>query len=107
MPLLVRDTQAHIIGTIESYVYTKMVSADHFLRNPEPAIAIDAVAYDTVISRHAVKLRAVDREAHVCYSTTVAIFNANKKAIDRGHGRQYYLPIRLWDCDSAAQKRLV
>jgi len=106
--MLVRDVQQHIIGDIDRGVFTKMVSGfKHFLRNPEPAIAIDAVAFDAVVSRHAASLLVIDRDTGIRYQMRTQLFTESKKELDRGHGRQYYVPLRLWDNSGSAQRRLV
>lgn len=106
--MLVRDVQHHIIGNIDNGVFVKKVwGFKHFLRNPEPSIAIDAQAFDNVISRHARSILVIDRETFNRYEITTGRFNENKVEIDRKYGRQYYVPIRLWDCTSSPQKRLI
>lgn len=106
--MLVRDIQQHIIGDVDRGVFTKQVSGfKHFLRNPEPSIAIDAVAYDTIISRHANILTVIDRDTQNRYQIRTPLFNELKKELNRGHGRQYFVPIRLWDSSGVPQRHLI
>jgi hypothetical protein len=106
--MLVRDIQHHIIGDIDKGVFTKMVSGSkHFLRNPEPSIAIDAVAFDTVISRHTNRMLVIDRDSKAKYEIRTRLFSELKEELDRGYGRQYYVPIRLWDNTGSLQRHLI
>ena len=106
--MLVRDIQRHIIGNIDKGVFTKMVSGKyHFLRNPEPSIAIDAVAFDSVISLHAGTIRVVDRDTKQTYSIKTPLFKISMEKLNRGYGWQYYVPIKLWDRYESSQIRLI
>lgn len=58
--VIVRDIYSHVIGQIENGTFKKRIwGHKHFLREPEPAIAIDAVAFDSIISRHAGALMVI------------------------------------------------
>lgn len=105
--MIVRDIYNHVIGQIENGTFKKRIwGHKHFLREPEPAIAIDAIAFDSIISRHAHALMVIDKDTKDTLSILTEEFNKQKQELDRGHGRQYFLPLRLWKTQKSPQGKL-
>ncbi len=106
--MIVRDIFHHIIGDIDHGEFYKQIrGSKHLLRNPEPAIAIDAFAYDSIISKHANGMVVKDMESLDKYCITTKLFTMNRQPLDRGHGKQYFVPLRLWTVNTTPQGRLL
>jgi hypothetical protein len=74
------------------------------LRTPR-AWAVDAEAYDSI--RHNIYLIVVeDQESGISYRATPEVFDAFKGSLDRGFGRQYFLPLARWQIEREGERQL-
>jgi hypothetical protein len=95
-----------IIGYLRDRTFYKSVSGSkHRLRQP-PAWAIDAEAFDTEIKPNSTKIVVVDRETGMEYQASVETFERFKGELDRGFGRQYFLPLPQWQIRGNGQRQL-
>ena len=87
---------AKVVGVLEGGLFTKSVcGSKHRLRCP-PAWAVDAEAFDQQIKTAATIFRVEDRETGAIYEVAVAVFDEHKGQLNRGYGRQYFLPLSHW-----------
>lgn len=85
-----------VVGYLEGNHFIKWVmGSKHRLRCP-PAWAIDADAFNTDIRPNATEIIVIDKEAGLKYRCPVETFDRLKGVLDRGFGRQYFLPISNW-----------
>jgi hypothetical protein len=102
-PVRVNNT---VIGYIQNSQFIKSVDGSkHMLRCP-PAWAIDAEAFDNEIKSHVSEIIIQDRETGNRYITSVLNFDKRKKAIERGFGKQYYLPLSDWKVEQSNSQQL-
>ncbi len=88
------------IGHSDGHTFTKKIKGSkHILKKP-PAIAIDAEAFDREIASTCQKIEVYDSESNRLYTSTTENFNHHKGTIDRGFGKQYFLPFHRWDSDT-------
>ena len=86
-----------VIGHFERNTFIKsVIGSKHKLRCPE-AWAIDAEVFDTDVLFEATTFVVLDKETDTEYHCTVKAFNRLKGTIDRGWGRQYFLPLKHWE----------
>jgi hypothetical protein len=92
---LVRLQNGKVAGRVEDGVFVKPVrGSKHMLRIPR-AWAVDAEAYDSI--RPNINLIVVqDEESGFSYRATPETFDAFRGSLDRGFGRQYFLPLERW-----------
>lgn len=67
---------------------------EHQLREP-PAWCIDAPTFDD-LERRAKSIRFYDTKNEVTWIISPAYFREHCGEIDRGHGRQYFCPLKYW-----------
>jgi len=95
-----------VVGTLENNRFIKqVVGSKHRLRFP-PAWAIDATAFDTEVKPNATEIVVMDRETDIDYHCSVEAFDRLKGELDRGFGRQYFLPINYWDVRGTDHRQL-
>lgn len=78
----------------------QVVGSKHFLQIP-PAIAVDADLYDRYRDKFDV-LEVEDMETGRVYRVSATRFDYFRFVIDRGHGRQYALPLSRWARDDSS-----
>ena len=84
------------IGWLEEDTFVKPVSGSkHKLLKPL-AWAIDADAFDEAVKPIAKVFCIEDKETRLVYEISVAYFDEHKGELDRGFGRQYFLPLARW-----------
>jgi hypothetical protein len=89
--------QGKVIGIIEGNTFTKSVrGSKHQLKHP-PAWAIDADIFERDIKPSCTQIQIIDKETGKKYQVAVSIFDRHKGNINRGHGKQYYLPLPYWE----------
>jgi len=85
-----------VVGCLEDNTFIKLVAGSkHRLRCP-PAWAIDAEVFDSEIKPKASDFVVIDCETRIEYRCPVETFDRLKGELDRGFGRQYFLPIHRW-----------
>jgi len=90
---LVRLPNGQVIGWFEGDSFTKCVcGSKHRLRRP-PAWAIDAEVFDDDVKPKATQIIIWDKESNTKWKTSVETFDKHKGTLDRGFGRQYFLPL--------------
>ncbi|MBT4512822.1 MAG: hypothetical protein HOC20_11520 [Chloroflexi bacterium] len=95
----IHSIDGKIIGRIDGNVLRKRIrGSKHILRTPK-AIAIDANAFDREIAPTCKNIEVHDTESNEVYTSTIDNFSQYKMTLDRGHGRQYALPLRYWEFD--------
>jgi len=95
-----------IVGYLEGGKFIKqVVGSKHRLRLP-PAWAIDAEAFEGEIKPNARGIVVIDRETGMEYHASVETFDKFKGELDRGFGRQYYLPLSYWEVRGNGQRQL-
>lgn len=67
---------------------------EHQLRIP-PAWCIDAPTFED-LERRATSIRFYDTRNEVTWIISPAYFREHCGEIDRGHGRQYFCPLKYW-----------
>ena len=93
---IVRSYDGKTIGYLESDVFVKpVIGSKHRLLKP-PAWAVDAEAFDEQIRTKATTFRVEDKETDTVYEVSVDFFDQHKGVLDRGFGRQYFLPLARW-----------
>ena len=99
--------QGKIIGFLKGSQFVKTVlGSKHKLRFP-PAWAIDAAAYEKDVRNKAREILITDKETGLKYRTSVEEFEAFKRELDRGFGRQYFLPIKYWAVEKTEEEQLI
>jgi hypothetical protein len=94
------------IGYLKGDQFIKPVDGSkHQLKCP-PAWAIDADVFEKEIKPYASEIVIIDRETGNRYLASVAVFDAKKKSLDRGFGRQYYLTLSFWKLEQPDCKQL-
>jgi len=96
----IRAYDGRIIGFSDGVVFKKTVEGSKHLLKCPPAIAIDAVAYENDIAPTHERIEVKDVETDRLYSISIEAFERNKEEMDRGHGRQYFVRLRYWRCES-------
>ena len=95
-----------IVGCLEDNRFVKsVVGSKHKLRCP-PAWAIDAEAFDTEVKPNATEITVIDKETSREYRCSVKTFDRLKGELDRGFGRQYFLPINHWRITGNGHRQL-
>ena len=96
-----------VIGYIDGETFIKPVYASkHKLRQP-PAWAIDADAFEEVIRPQVSQILIIDREdCGARYRVSVETFGRYAFEINRGHGRQYALPIGFFQVEENDDRQL-
>jgi hypothetical protein len=95
-----------VIGYIENSQFVKPVEGSkHQLKCP-PAWAIDAEIFDREVMPNSSEIVIVDKENGNHYVTTTQNFDAKKKPLNRGFGRQYYLPLCFWKLEKPGSEQL-
>ncbi len=93
-PLLAQGRQ---VGVIEKGVIRKKVDAQrHQLRVP-PAWALDAESFEVAVLQGVTAIELIDDREGVVWTSTVENFIEKGGQLDRGYGRQYYLPLEFWE----------
>ena len=88
-----------VIGILAGNEFVKkVVGSKHRLRCP-PAWAIDADVFDTEIRPNTTRIVVIDSETDVKYRVSAATFDTLKGELDRGFGRQYFLPLQHWQVE--------
>jgi hypothetical protein len=96
----------NFIGYLQGDQFIKPVyGSKHQLKCP-PAWAIDAEVFDQEVKPCASEIVIFDRETGSRYIASVKNFDAKRKSIDRGFGRQYYLPLSYWKLERADSRQL-
>lgn len=96
----VMSCDGRTIGYLEGDTFIKpVIGSKHRLLKP-PAWAVDSEAFDHQIKTMATMFRVEDKETDVVYEVSVAYFDEHKGQLDRGFGRQYFLPLSRWKVDS-------
>jgi hypothetical protein len=94
------------IGYLQGNQFIKPVDGSkHQLRCP-PAWAIDAEVFDREVKPYASEIVILDRETGVRFLTSVRYFDTNKRMLNRGFGKQYYLPLSRWKLERADSGQL-
>jgi hypothetical protein len=89
--------QGKVIGVIEGNTFSKSVrGSKHQLKHP-PAWAIDAVVFDNEIKPNCARILITDKGTNTRYQVSVSNFDRHKVGIERGFGKQYYLPLPYWE----------
>ena len=98
--LLVEDGEGRV-------VFRRQVRTDrHLLRVPTEAWAFDRAVLDKAEAAGATLVEVVDEAGRV-WRTPLVYLLERGESLDRGHGRQTYLALRLWSflpADSAARQ---
>ena len=82
-----------VIGWFDGDTFMKAVcGSKHRLRKP-PAWAIDASVFDKEVRSRATQIIIWDKESDTKWKTSVETFDRHKGTLDRGFGRQYFLPL--------------
>ena len=85
------------IGSVDHGVFKKTVHASrHFLRKPEPAIALSLESLKRAEDLGALFVQVYDAESHVTYSAAISHIRARGFEVDRGFGKQLALPLAGW-----------
>ena len=93
---LVKLSDGRVVGWIEGDTFIRpVVGSRHQLRQP-PAWAIDAEAFDKEIKPQATLFRVKDSETNTIYEVSTDYLDQHKGELDRGFGRQYFLPLSQW-----------
>jgi hypothetical protein len=102
---LVRLANGKVAGRVENGAFVKPVrGSKHMLRTPR-AWAVDAEAYDSI--RRDINLIVVeDEESGISYRATPEVFDAFRGTLDRGFGRQYFLPLARWQIEREGERQL-
>ena len=88
-------------------VFRRLVRGDrHLLRVPEEAWAFDAQALSEAEAAGATRVEVVDERGRVWW-TALRYLRERGEPLDRRHGRQIALPLRLWSFDPGPRSRLV
>ena len=96
-----------IIGTFDKNTFVKsVIGSKHRLRQP-PAWAIDARVFDNEVKPNATEILVFDKEAGLKYRTSIEEFDSLKKKLDRGFGKQYFLPIQYWTVEKSGEEKLI
>lgn len=96
----VMSYDGRIIGYLEGDTFVKpVIGSKHRLLKP-PAWAVDSMAFDQQIKTAATMFRVEDKETDTVYEVPVVYFDQHKGVLDRGFGRQYFLPLSRWKVDS-------
>lgn len=66
----------------------------HMLQSP-PSWAFDAIGYESNRSKFDVVI-VIYWHCGLIYTVSADEFDANRREIDWGYGRQYYLPLKYW-----------
>jgi hypothetical protein len=94
------------IGYLQGNQFIKPVDGSkHQLKCP-PAWAIDAEVFDREVKPHASEIVILDRKTGNRYLASVHSFDVKKKSLNRGYGRQYYLPLSCWKLERADSGQL-
>jgi|TARA_B100001245_G_C22752749_1_gene364449 hypothetical protein len=87
------------VGWVENDIFYKRIhGSKHFLRKP-PAIAFDRISIMSAIEYGALKVRVLDVETDVVYSTTMRDLEDNGFNINRGHGEQIAMGMKRWKAE--------
>ena len=102
---LVRLQNGKVAGRVKNGVFVKPVQGSkHMLRMPR-AWAVDAEAYESI--RDDITLIVVqDQESGINYRATPETFDAFRGSLDRGFGRQYFLPLARWQVEKENERQL-
>ena len=94
----VRDISGRrVVGTIANGVFYKAVKGSkHKLKFP-PAWAIDSHAFDEQLFGKVTKIVIIDEETGQRFTISPLTFHLNKKTLNRGHGKQYFLELEKWN----------
>jgi len=88
-------------------VFRRLVQGDrHMVRVPESAWAFDAEVLERVSAAGATEVEVIDQDGRRWW-TSLSYLLERGEPLDRGHGRQIALPLRLWSflpADSAARQ---
>ena len=91
------DGTMRVVGqTVDDEFRKRVYRSKHFLRQP-PAIAIEATVVDQLEDEFINLIRVRDDERMEYWETPLSVFIKHKFVVDRGHGKQYALPLAWWD----------
>ena len=97
---VVKSKSGSTVGHVVEGVFIKVASrSKHFLRKPQ-AIAIDADSYD----RSKILFTAIqvnDSDSGDVFTLSRAEFEQYRQPLDRGFGRQYFVPLERWQYAAA------
>jgi len=101
----VRLADGRVAGRVENGIFVKSVrGSKHMLKTPR-AWAVDAEAYDSI--RRDINMIVIeDQECGLKYRATPDTFDAFKGLLDRGFGRQYFLPLARWQVEEEGARQL-
>jgi len=101
---LLRLTDGKVVGRLEGNAFIKpVVGSRHMLRTPR-AWAVDAEVYDEIrpgIERIVVE----DTESGTRYHATAETFDRFRGSLNRGFGRQYFLPLTRWSAERPGEAK--
>ena len=87
-----------VVGQLQGDVFIKpVVGSRHMLRTPR-AWAMDAELYDEI--RPSIQRLVIqDKETGIEYYVSAEVFDRFRGVLDRGFGRQYFLPLPRWSVE--------
>lgn len=86
-----------VVGTVKGDCFIKRVaSSKHFLRRP-PAIAFDESTLRDAEAAGARRVEVTDIESGRVYRASIETIWARGKGFNRGHGPQWFLPLKEWN----------
>lgn len=95
-----------VVGEVAEGKFIKRVRGSrHMLREPK-GWAVDVQSLADAEELGAASVEIVDVETDVTYSATIARIQEKGFRLDRGHGAQVAVPLRLWSVSSDDARQL-
>ena len=94
-----------IVAQICDGIFSKSIAGSKHLLKAPPAIALDADSYDGLRENFRT-IKVTDRETGRTYVISADEFDRFKVQMDRGYGRQYFVPLGNWDIHPAGPRQL-
>jgi hypothetical protein len=93
-----------VIGEVRGRTFHKRVhSSRHFLTRP-PAIAFDVGSLRQAENAGASQVDVFDEDTGKHWRAALTVIWEHGREFDRGHGRQIYLPLDLWNQQPPARQ---